>query len=111
GPRQMSEFLVGVFALALGGAAGLFAQRIIRGPAYKTRAELIEQAERDAENVRKTAELAAKAEALQRREAIERELNVTREELRSHEKHLDKRESALDEIQEDIAKKERMLEN
>lgn len=104
------DYVFVALALAFGAVIGFLAERIWRGQAYKTRTELLQQAERDAENIRKTAELAAKEEALRRREEVERELNAMRDELRSHEKHLDKRESALDELQEDIAKKERMLE-
>jgi ribonuclease Y len=107
----MYEVICGLIGFAVGGAAGFFAERLLKGQAYKTGAELVQQAERDAENVRKSAELAAKEESLKRRESVEKELNATREELRAHEKHLDKRESVLEEQQEDIAKKERMLEH
>ena len=107
----MDPYVTGAIALVAGAAAGYFAERLLKGQAYKTSAELVQQAEREAENVRKSGELAAKEEALQRREQVERELNATREELRTHEKHLDKRESVLEELQEDISKKERMLEH
>jgi ribonuclease Y len=107
----MDPYVTGAIALAAGGAAGYFAERLLKGQAYKTRADLVQQAERDADNIRKSAELVAKEESLQRREVVERELNATREELRSHEKHLDKREAVLEELQEDISKKERMLEH
>jgi ribonuclease Y len=105
------DFLYYALAAAVGGAVGFIAERLLKGSAHKTGAELIQQAERDAENVRKMGELAAKEESLKRREAVEKEFNVTREELRTHEKHLDKRESVLEELQEDISKKERMLEH
>lgn len=106
----MVEFVIGLVALLVGGAAGYFAERVIRGAAYKTRDELIEQAKRDCENLKKSAELEAKEELLKRREAAEKELNSTREELRNHERHLDKRENTLDELQEDISRKERLVE-
>jgi ribonuclease Y len=104
------ELVYGLIGAALGCVAGYFAERLIRGKAYQTRDELLAQAQREAETVRKSAELTAKEEGLRRREAVEKELNATREELRQHERHLDKRESGLEELQEDIAKKERMLE-
>lgn len=106
----MSEAVVGAIALAIGAAIGYFIERAIRGGAYKTRDEIVAQAQRDAENVRKSGELAAKEEGLRRREEIEKELQSTRDELRQHERHLDKRENSLEELQEDIFKKERMLE-
>lgn len=106
----MSEAVVGAIALAIGAAIGYFIERAIRGGGYKTRDEIVAQAQRDAENVRKSGELAAKEEGLRRREEIEKELQATRDELRQHERHLDKRENSLEELQEDIFKKERMLE-
>ena len=106
----MSEAVVGAIALAIGAAIGYFLERAIRGGAYKTRDEIVAQAQRDADNVRKAGELAAKEEGLRRREEIEKELQATRDELRQHERHLDKRENSLEELQEDIFKKERMLE-
>lgn len=107
----MGDLVGPLVGLVIGALAGFFAERVIRGAAYKSRDEILKQAERDAESVRKTGELQAKEEVLRRREAAEKELNVTREELRNHERHLDKRESTLEEVQEDIAKKERMLES
>ncbi len=104
------EMVYGLVGVVLGCVAGYFAERLIRGKAYQTRDELIAQAQREAETVRKSAELTAKEEGFRRREEIEKELNATREELRQHERHLDKRESGLEELQEDISKKERMLE-
>lgn len=106
----MGDLVGPLVGLVIGAIAGFFAERVIRGAAYKSRDEILKQAERDAESVRKTGELQAKEEVLRRREAAEKELNATREELRNHERHLDKRESTLEEVQEDIAKKERMLE-
>ncbi len=106
----MSEVVIGAIALAIGAAIGYFIERAIRGRAYQSRDEILAQAERDGENVRKTAELTAKEDGLRRREAIEKELQGTRDELRQTERQLDKRENSLEELQEDIIKKERMLE-
>ena len=104
---DLISILVG---LGFGGAAGFFAERSIRGTAYKSRDEILELAKRDGENLRKTAELSAKEEGLRRREEIEKELNSLRDEIRNQERKLDKRESGLKDQQDDIAKKERMLE-
>ena len=104
---DMTMILLG---LVFGGAAGFFAERIIRGSAYKSRDEILELAKRDGENLRKTAELTAKEEGLRRREEIEKDLNAMKDEIRNQERKLDKREAGLKDQQDDIAKKERMLE-
>lgn len=96
--------------LAIGGAIGYFAERVIRGSAYKTRDEILELARRDADNVSKEAQLAAKADGLKRREEVDKELNSLRDEIRNQERTLDRREASLKDQQDDIAKKERMLE-
>lgn len=106
----MSEYLIPLITLVVGSALGFFAERAIRGRAYKSRDDIVQEAQRDADNIKKTAELSAKEELLKRREEAERDLLATREELRQHERHLDKRESSLEELQDGIAKRERMLE-
>ncbi|MFO0918824.1 MAG: ribonuclease Y [Planctomycetaceae bacterium] len=106
----MEYAVIAVVALLIGAGIGFFVERLLRGAAYKTRDEILQQAERDGENVRKAGELAAKEEVLKQREAAEKEFRAARDELRDHEKHLDKREAVLEELQEDISKKERMLE-
>lgn len=107
----MLEFIIGLVAFAIGGAIGFSLERIRRGAAFQTRDEIIAQAHREAENIRKAQELEAKEELLKRREQLEDEINQIREELRDQERRLDKRELLLDEQQEDFRKKERMLES
>ncbi len=104
------EAIWGLGGLVLGLAAGLLFDRVRRGAAYQRRDEIIAQAEREAENIRRTQELAAKEELLKRREELEAELNRAREELREDERRLDRREAVLNEQAEDNLKKERMLE-
>jgi ribonucrease Y len=106
----MNEWIAGLLGLLLGGAAGFFLDRLRQGTAYKSRDELIAQAQRDAEAVKKDLAIAAKEEQLARREQFEKELNAERDEIRKEERKLDKRESLLNEQQEDILKKERLLE-
>jgi ribonuclease Y len=106
----MEYAAVAIVAVLIGGGVGFFVERLLRGSAYKTRDEIVQQAERDAENVRKSGELAAKEEVLKQREVAEKEFRATRDELRNHERHLDKREASLEELQEDISKKELMLQ-
>ncbi|MGH7128722.1 MAG: Rnase Y domain-containing protein, partial [Planctomycetaceae bacterium] len=108
----MTDFLIGaLIALAPAFLAGFFLERIRRGGAYQTRDQILGQARKDAENLLKEKELAAKEDLLRRREDMEHELNETRDELREQERRLDKRENVLGEQQEDIIKKERMLES
>ena len=104
------EYVLGAVGLLIGGAVGFFAERAIRGTAFKTRDEIVQQAKRDGENLIKTAELQAKEEALRQREIADKNLNAARDELRNQERQLDKRGAGLKEQQDDIAKKERMLE-
>jgi ribonuclease Y len=101
-----------VVFVALGGGVfiGLLVDRVFRGAAYQTRDEILAQANKDGEGIRKAAELASKEDLIKRREQIEKELNGVREELKEQERRLDRRESTINELQQDISKKERMLE-
>src|SRR5258708_24471752 len=107
----MAEFAVtALVALAAGVGVGWFVERLVRGAAYQRRDEILAQAQRDAENVRKSQELAGKEDLLARREELEKDMNRVRDELREQERRLDRRETTLDDQQQDIVKKERMLE-
>jgi len=105
------DYLWNVLTLILGGGVGFFAERAVRGTAFKTGDEIVLQSKRDAENILKTAELQSKEESLRRRELAEKELNASRDDLRNQERKLDKRESGLKEQQDDIYKKDRLLES
>lgn len=100
----------GLLGAVIGIAIGFLADRLMKGTAYKSRDQILEDARREAENSRKAAELDAKEELLKRRETLEKELEGTREELREQERKLDKRELSLEDVQEDMRKKERMVE-
>jgi ribonuclease Y len=102
--------VVAIVAVLIGAAVGFLFDRLRKGEAYKTRDEILKQAEREADNLRKAQELAAKEELLKRREGLEREIHETRDELRDQERRLDKREAALDEQHQDFVKRERMVE-
>jgi ribonuclease Y len=107
----MSEVIVGLVALVLGGAIGFYFERLRRGAAYQDRDAIIAQAQKEAENLKRTEEIAAKEIILKRREELDREINKTRDELREIERQLDKREVALKDQQEDLGKKERLLQS
>src|ERR1700685_2562841 len=104
------EILIALCALGVGIAAGFLVERVRQGGAYRTRGEILKQAEVEAGNLLKTHELGAKKDLFKRRESIERELQTARDDLRELERKLDRREILLNEQQDDIGKKERMLE-
>ncbi len=71
---------------------------------------IIEESLQNAEKIKKEAELAAKADLYQRREAFEKETQETRMELRLQEKRLSKREDNLERKMELLTKKERYID-
>lgn len=72
---------------------------------------MMEQANRDIENLRREAELANKEQAIQQRAAGERELSQLRHELHERERHLDRRQDALEQQGEQLRKQEKMVES
>ena len=105
-----NPMIVGAVAAIVGVAIGYFVDRLVKGGAYKTRDEIIRQAERDAENVKKDQELKLKEDMLKRRESLESKMEEARGSQRERDRELDKRESQLEEQQESIRKKEKMLQ-
>ena len=105
-----------VIILVLVSAAAGFAIYAVIGFARKRTAvqqaqKIVADAQAEAENIRKHADLAAKAEHLSLREAFEKETQEVRLELRQLERRLSKREDALDRKTETIARKEKILDN
>jgi ribonuclease Y len=103
-------------ATGLAGAlAAYFGVRLldrVKLQGVQTRAEAILQSARDeAETIKKEAELRAKDDLYQQREAFNRETEQVRTELREQERRLDKREDGLEEKGQTLSKKERSLEN
>src|SRR5712691_3494205 len=107
----MDYAVVGLVALVLGAAVGFFFERVRRGAAYQDREAIIAQAQREADNLKRTEEIAAKEIVLKRREELDREMNKVLNELRDIERQLDKRENGLKEQQDDLVKKERFLQS
>src|SRR3712207_1296128 len=99
--------LVG-FLLGFGGARLLDRFRLNNVQARVT--EITVQAERDAETIRKRAEVDAKDELFKKREEFNREMDQSRTELREQERRLDKREDGLEQKHQALLKKERSLE-
>lgn len=107
----MQPYFDAVIAGVVGLIAGYFIDRLIKGGAYKTRDEILEQAERDAENHRKDKEIEVKEEMLKRREQLEQKMESSRDELRVREREIDQREIQLKEQHSDFNKKEQMLQS
>ena len=108
---MIGEVIAAVIAgLGIGGGAGYAASQMRLKASRQTGEDIIRQAEKEAENVKKAQELAGKEELLRRRQELDREFNQSREELRDTERRLDKREAGLEEQHQDIVKKERLLE-
>lgn len=71
---------------------------------------IVTQAETDAQNRVKSAELEIKEKTLQQKTEIETELNKSRAEIRERERVLDKREETLVQQGDDLKKQERIVE-
>ncbi|MCA9082435.1 MAG: ribonuclease Y [Planctomycetaceae bacterium] len=104
------DYIVAGIAGVAGIAVGLLIDRMIKGSAYKSRDEIVQQAERDAENLRRDRELELKEEILKRREELEQKLDESRNALRDREREIDQKEVRLKEQQSDFRKKEQMLQ-
>lgn len=72
--------------------------------------EINAQAQRDAENLVKSAELKAKEEILRKQEEFKNATEKERDELRDQERRLEKREDVLDQKHQAQLKKEKLLE-
>ena len=103
--------VAGGIALVVGAAIGFAFERVRLGAGYRSRNQIVEDAQREAEVLLRNGEIAAKEEVLKRREEIDRELNGLRQELRDQERKLDKREATLEDLQDNINKRERMVES
>ena len=79
-----------------GAGAELRRQAQARTTAEETSRRIIADAEREAENLRKSAVVAGKEELIKLREAFEQEIRGRREEVEKDEKRLGERESTLD---------------
>jgi ribonuclease Y len=113
---EMSTLVLYLLAALVGGLllgyGGVRLRDRFRLNAVQARvAEITAQAERDAETIRKRAEVDAKDELFKKREEFTREVDQARGELREQERRLDKREDGLEQKHQLLLKKERTLEN
>jgi len=63
----MYQGLFLLLGLVLGGAVGFFFDRLIKGAAYKNSEEILKQAQRDSETIRKQQKVSGKEELITRR--------------------------------------------
>ena len=104
--------LVGMILGAVAGATSMMVYARLRSKTARGLAEeILADARRDAETLAKEAGLAAKAEALRRREVIDAEAELARRDLRDFEKRLEKRTDQVDQKFELITKKEREFDS
>ncbi|HKI18904.1 MAG TPA: Rnase Y domain-containing protein, partial [Isosphaeraceae bacterium] len=111
----MGAFGLGVFGgLIVGMVGGLAGALLIARFRAQTARGLAEQivanANREAETIRRQADLQAKEEALSRRETLESEVDKVRRDLREHERRVEKREDLLEQKVELLNKRERECE-
>ncbi|MCA9193109.1 MAG: ribonuclease Y [Planctomycetales bacterium] len=107
---ELGSILIATIGLVLGGGAILLVN-YLRGRDAKTQAKaILEQAQADATNTRRAAELEAKESALQQKQVLESESNKLRESIRKKESALDRREETLQQSADDLRKQEKMVE-
>ena len=101
-------------AAAVGCALGVVAfwlyDRSRRASMNQRREDILREADREADNLKKAAELEAREQLLKLRSEMDDENNRIRDEHRERNSELDRRDTALNEQQENFRKRERMLE-
>ncbi|KAB2835412.1 MAG: ribonuclease Y [Candidatus Brocadia sp.] len=107
---QILPYLLLPACIAIGYFLCILVFRKKQAASEKKIKHLIEESVRDAEKIKKEADVAAKAELYQRRESFEKETQETKMELRMQEKRLSKREDNLERKMELLTKKERYID-
>lgn len=106
-----TELLIGLGGLILGSALVLLYSFVVgRGAHAKARA-ILDQGQRDAEGIKKDAEVQLKELELKREAEAERKLSKSREEIHQRERSLDKRETSLQQQADDVKKQEQFIES
>jgi len=103
-------FIVGVLLFVLGWFARTLFAWWRKESAERKAQEILSEAEREAERYRKEADVSAREEIFERREAFEKEMHEARTELRRLEQRLSRREDNLDSKVDVLNKKEQQLE-
>ena len=104
--------MFGLIVGMLGGLAATYVMARLRAQTSRLLADqIVANAHREGETIRMQAELLSKHEILTRRDALDREMEESRKELRDQERRLEKRADLLDQKLEIINRKERELES
>ncbi len=114
--NEIVSAVLGLLVGLVGGGGACFAflrkQNENNQAIAETRArEVVGQAEKNAENILKEAELKAKDELFRRREEVSRDLEKAKNEQRDQERRLEKREDLLEQKHQAQLKKERLLQH
>jgi ribonuclease Y len=96
--------------MVVGALGAWFLERARKTAANQTREDIIRDAQREAETVHKTAELAAREELLLKRSELDAEHNQVRNEQQQLGHDLERRASQLEEQLDGFKKREKMLE-
>ncbi len=111
-PESVPLLLLAALVAALLGFGGArLLDQLRLNNVQKRVAEIMAQAQRDAETLHKSADVDIKAELFRKREEFNRELDQGRTEIRDQERRLEKREDGLEQKDLALAKKERALEH
>jgi len=105
--------IIGTVCVAAGAGACFVIQRVVQQIRKRSLEEelahRVEMARQEAENIRKTAELDATREIMERRERFNQEMEKIQEQLREQERRLSKREDTLDRQAEQLLERENEL--
>ena len=102
--------IAGVGGLAVGAGAILLMNQM-RAKDLKAQAQaVLDKAAAESENIKKSAELAAKEESLKQQKEVEKEANKLRNSIQKKESQLERREEQLNQTADDFKKQEKMVE-
>ena len=107
---DLAAAAIALGSLVIGATGYWFLERTRKAAANQRREDIIRDAEREAETVKKAAELAAREELLTRRTEFDAENSRLREDQNQRVAALDRREHSLTEQQDGFKKREKMLE-
>ncbi len=108
--QGLGNIIAAVVGLVVGAGAVLLINFLLGRNLATQSKEIIEKANSEATNIKRSAELEAKEIALQQKQKLESDTNKLREQVRKREAALDRREEALQQTAQDARKQEKMVE-
>ena len=110
----MDNVIVSIISSLVGAALAFVGLRLLdrlrRRDAESEADRIIQQAQTEAANLTREAQLKAKEENIKQRADMDRELNKGRDQMRDRERLLDKRQELVEQQAEDLRKQERIVE-